>query len=158
VNQHSCSEQSAFKAFRSFGARNIHAILKPMAPIAGVPRQESCRLANGIFWRKPGADSLGEMSVLAEQLQMKNASKVGPLTRFKGGFRRMIETELGEEQFCGSCCEFWPADAEFFNVTKESMGYECKACQIERKLSRGVVCKSSVHGTLGADSMAFRLE
>lgn len=44
----------------------------------------------------------------------------------------MLVTELGEELFCPSCCEFWPADAEFFPVSANSMGYACKACSRER--------------------------
>ncbi len=63
------------------------------------------------------------------------------LKRIKGGFRRMIQTELGEEQFCGSCREFWPTDAEFFKVSKQSLAYECHACLIERKLARLAVAK-----------------
>jgi hypothetical protein len=53
--------------------------------------------------------------------------------RIKGGFRRLIETELGEEQVCVSCGESWPTDKEFYVVTATSMGYECKACTSERR-------------------------
>ena len=56
--------------------------------------------------------------------------------RIKGGFRRMAETELGEEQWCGSCGEFWPTDDEFFVVTATSLGYVCKACISERRRKR----------------------
>lgn len=55
------------------------------------------------------------------------------LKRFKGGFRRIAETELGEEQRCRSCGEWWPADQEFFLVTATSLGYDCKACLRERR-------------------------
>lgn len=54
-------------------------------------------------------------------------------TRSRGGFRRLIETELGEEQVCMSCGESWPTDKEFYVVTATSMGYECKACTSERR-------------------------
>lgn len=53
--------------------------------------------------------------------------------RVKGGFRRLVETELGEEQVCASCGESWPTDKEFYVVTATSMAYECKACALERK-------------------------
>jgi hypothetical protein len=53
--------------------------------------------------------------------------------RIKGGFRQLVETELGDEQFCGACGESWPTDAEFFIVTETSMAYECKACTAERQ-------------------------
>ncbi len=58
--------------------------------------------------------------------------------RVKGGFRRLVETELGEEQVCNNCGESWPADAEFYVVTATSMGYECKACTAERR--RAIAC------------------
>lgn len=53
--------------------------------------------------------------------------------RVRGGFRRFVETELGEEQFCGSCQESWPFDAEFFLVKALRISYECKACIKERR-------------------------
>jgi hypothetical protein len=68
--------------------------------------------------------------------KMENLTDSTPYKRIKGGFRRIIETELGEEQFCGACHEFWPMDAEFFNVSERSVGYECKACLIDRKMVR----------------------
>lgn len=73
---------------------------------------------------------------------MGNSSNFESLKRIKGGFRRVVETELGEEQFCGSCGEFWPTDAEFFNMSEHCMSYECKACLIERKLARMVRLKT----------------
>jgi hypothetical protein len=56
--------------------------------------------------------------------------------RIKGGFRRMLETELGEEQLCCSCGEPWPIDPEFFVVTATFLGYECKACTADRRAAR----------------------
>ncbi len=56
--------------------------------------------------------------------------------RVKGGFRRMAQTELGEEQLCNSCDEFWPLDKEFFQVSGTGISYECKACTTERRLRR----------------------
>jgi hypothetical protein len=53
-----------------------------------------------------------------------------------------METELGEEQFCGSCREFWPMDSEFFNVSERSVSYECKACLIDRKLVLSGSCST----------------
>jgi hypothetical protein len=58
--------------------------------------------------------------------------------RIKGGFRRLIETELGEEQVCMSCGESWPTDKEFYVVTATSMAYECKACTSERRPRGGL--------------------
>jgi hypothetical protein len=66
-----------------------------------------------------------------------NPGNVGSLKRIRGGFRRMMQTELGEEQLCGSCGEFWPSDAEFFKMSNRSMVYECKACSIDRKSAPG---------------------
>lgn len=65
-----------------------------------------------------------------------NKSGPGALVRSKGGFRRLVETELGEEQWCGSCGEFWPTDGEFFHVSGNSLGYQCKACLAEHKALR----------------------
>jgi hypothetical protein len=47
-----------------------------------------------------------------------------------------METEFGEEQFCGSCCEFWSMDSEFFSVPERSVSYECSVWLIDRKLVR----------------------
>jgi hypothetical protein len=58
-----------------------------------------------------------------------------PLRKSKGGFRRIIETELGEEQYCASCDEFWPTDSEFFSVAGPRLSYVCRACTVERKNS-----------------------
>jgi hypothetical protein len=59
-----------------------------------------------------------------------------PLKRVRGGFRRMVDTELGEEQVCSSCRELWPADNEFFTVSAKCISYECRACTSERKAVR----------------------
>lgn len=53
--------------------------------------------------------------------------------RTAGGFRRILKTELGEEQLCARCNESWPMDREFYNVSGLSVSYECKACVQERK-------------------------
>ncbi|SFV09311.1 hypothetical protein [Pseudoduganella namucuonensis] len=53
--------------------------------------------------------------------------------RIAGGFRRIMKTELGQEQLCARCNEPWPMDPEFFKITGRSVGYECKACIQERK-------------------------
>jgi hypothetical protein len=55
------------------------------------------------------------------------------IRRYRGGFRRLAATELGDEQQCRSCGELWPADEEFFVVRERSLGYECKACISERR-------------------------
>lgn len=64
---------------------------------------------------------------------MNELVNVGRYKRVSGGFRRFVETELGEEQFCGSCHESWPFDAEFFLVKAARISYECKACIKERR-------------------------
>jgi hypothetical protein len=56
--------------------------------------------------------------------------------RIKGGFRQLVETELGDEQVCGACRESWPTDDEFFIVTETSMAYVCKACTADRRPTR----------------------
>jgi hypothetical protein len=56
--------------------------------------------------------------------------------RFKGGFRQLVETDLGQEQLCASCGETWPTDNEFYVVGPTSMTYECKACALERRAKR----------------------
>jgi hypothetical protein len=50
------------------------------------------------------------------------------LLRIAGSFRRILKTELGQEQLCARCNEPWPMDLEFFNVSGRSVSYECKAC------------------------------
>ncbi|MYM91648.1 hypothetical protein GTP81_30355 [Rugamonas sp. FT107W] len=59
-----------------------------------------------------------------------------PFTRVRGGFRRMLETELGTEQLCASCQQLWPVDPEFYVVTATRLSYECRACISERKAVR----------------------
>ena len=56
--------------------------------------------------------------------------RVGP------GFRRICQTELGQEQLCACCNEPWPMDPEFFSVSGSSVSYECNACVRERKPPR----------------------
>jgi hypothetical protein len=70
---------------------------------------------------------------------MTQASQAPVLRRIKGGFRQLIETELGAEQLCRSCGDSWPTDSEFFTVTANSMGYECKACTAERRGPRRAI-------------------
>ncbi len=55
------------------------------------------------------------------------------MVRIGKGFRRICQTELGQEQVCASCDEPWPMDPEFFNISGSSVSYECKACANERK-------------------------
>ena len=59
-----------------------------------------------------------------------------PFKRVRGGFRRMLETELGTEQLCCSCRQLWPVDPEFYVVTATRLSYECRACISERKASQ----------------------
>lgn len=66
---------------------------------------------------------------------MEQALKAGVLKRVKGGFRRLVVAELGEEQLCSRCGESWPTDTEFYPVSATSMGYECRACNSERRRS-----------------------
>lgn len=56
--------------------------------------------------------------------------------RIGGGFRRILKTELGQEQLCARCHEPWPMDAEFFIVSGCGVSYECKACIQERRQSQ----------------------
>lgn len=67
---------------------------------------------------------------------MEKQSNPPAWKRVLGGFRRMLETELGDEQFCATCQEFWPLDREFFVFSHSSASYECKACIGERKAAR----------------------
>lgn len=66
---------------------------------------------------------------------MELVSRAVSLKRVKGGFRRLVVTELGEEQLCSGCGEAWPTDNDFYPVTATSMGYECRACTSERRRS-----------------------
>ncbi len=70
---------------------------------------------------------------------MTQSSPAPVQRRVKGGFRQLVDTELGAEQLCRSCGESWPTDAEFFTVTATSMGYECKACTADRRGPRRAV-------------------
>jgi hypothetical protein len=69
---------------------------------------------------------------------MDEQSDITAWKRVRGGFRRMADTELGEEQLCLSCGELWPLDKEFFNVSRGGISYECKACVKERRLAPAV--------------------
>ncbi|MES2755987.1 MAG: hypothetical protein V4693_01330 [Pseudomonadota bacterium] len=62
----------------------------------------------------------------------------GQLKRIMGGFRRMRSSEIGDEQFCHGCAEFWPVDAEFFAMSARYLSYVCKACQVELTRARRV--------------------
>lgn len=64
---------------------------------------------------------------------MAEPSDITAWKRISGGFRRVAETELGEEQLCPSCGELWPLDKEFFSVTRSGISYACKACIKERR-------------------------
>lgn len=46
-----------------------------------------------------------------------------------------VRTELGEEKRCLACCEFWPADEEFFagqRTAKDGLSSRCLACIREK--------------------------
>lgn len=58
------------------------------------------------------------------------------VVRVGKGFRRICQTELGQEQLCARCDEPWPMDPEFFSISGSSVSYECKACVNERKQAR----------------------
>ncbi len=45
---------------------------------------------------------------------------------------RLRTTEVGQERFCPSCAEWWPADKEFFWATKGVLSKTCKACSKEK--------------------------
>lgn len=49
----------------------------------------------------------------------------GPARRREPIFR---ETELGQEQLCDKCLDWWPADPEFFALKGEGLDCRCKAC------------------------------
>lgn len=42
--------------------------------------------------------------------------------------RATIQTELGTEIQCAQCKEFWPADGDFFFLSKGTPHSWCKAC------------------------------
>lgn len=44
--------------------------------------------------------------------------------------RQTTETELGVEAQCARCKEFWPADNEFFYMSKGRPHSWCKACYL----------------------------
>lgn len=58
------------------------------------------------------------------------------VVRVGKGFRRICQTELGQEQLCARCDEPWPMDPEFFAISGSSVSYECKACTNERRRAR----------------------
>ncbi|MES2257087.1 MAG: hypothetical protein V4724_01145 [Pseudomonadota bacterium] len=60
----------------------------------------------------------------------------GQFKRVMGGFRRMRSSEIGEEQLCQACGEYWPVDAEFFAMSERYLSYICKACQSELARAR----------------------
>jgi hypothetical protein len=41
---------------------------------------------------------------------------------------RFMDTELGRECRCSKCKKYWPADSEFFHVSKGVLHCWCKAC------------------------------
>lgn len=51
------------------------------------------------------------------------------------------EAPLGLMQYCSSCSEYWPADAEFFRITVANgirrLSLTCRACQQEAQSSQG---------------------
>lgn len=40
-------------------------------------------------------------------------------------------TEIGEELQCSKCDDWWPADAEFYFLSKGKLVQPCKACYYE---------------------------
>lgn len=50
---------------------------------------------------------------------------------------RIIETDLGREQRCSKCREYWPADTEFFHQLRDRLSSWCKACCTALKVERG---------------------
>lgn len=90
---------------------------------------------------------------------MSDAHKCLPLRRVKGGFRQIIDTELGEEQLCRSCGEPWPTDQEFYVVTATSMTYECKACTADGRRGPGVArdVNRELSGHLNGIAQVLRL-
>lgn len=54
------------------------------------------------------------------------------IERFTGA---RVESELGVEQCCRGCGEYWPADAEFFAPQasgRDGLTPRCRACIAER--------------------------
>lgn len=48
------------------------------------------------------------------------------------------ETELGTELLCTRCGEYWPADREFWFMTRGDPHSWCKACYVEYRVSLGL--------------------
>ncbi|WP_283445265.1 hypothetical protein [Noviherbaspirillum suwonense] len=46
-----------------------------------------------------------------------------------------MNTELGPEQACRRCGEFWPADAEFFITCKGRLQTLCRACNSRERVT-----------------------
>lgn len=70
-----------------------------------------------------------------------NGADAGQVKRIMGGFRRWRSSELGDEQLCPGCGEFWPVDAEFFSMSARHLSYVCRACQAENLAARRA-CKA----------------
>lgn len=51
--------------------------------------------------------------------------------------KRVREGETGLEKFCAKCDDWWPADPEFFWVTKGKLFHCCKACYHENDKRKG---------------------
>lgn len=54
---------------------------------------------------------------------------------------RVVETELGQEARCSQCSEFWPADSEFFFITKGKPHAWCKACYVNHPTTLAKVAR-----------------
>lgn len=72
------------------------------------------------------------MTALHKACAASGAARDFELLRVAGRFRRIRNTELGQEQLCARCNEPWPMDQEFFQVSQGCVSYECKACVHER--------------------------
>lgn len=50
---------------------------------------------------------------------------------------RLRQTELGLEQRCPRCGDYWPADTEFFYSNGTRLMSACKACYIAHRWPEG---------------------
>lgn len=69
-----------------------------------------------------------------------------------------LNTELGPEQPCRRCGEFWPADAEFFITCKGRLQTLCRACNARERHVAPNPCEleSIWHATAATANMRQR--
>lgn len=69
------------------------------------------------------------------------------------GYSGKIVTELGDEKYCMSCGEYWPADLEFFGAmrsARDGLTPRCLACiqarnwQLIRRPRAVVACGAGI--------------